>query len=32
MNMLTVDGRLIELDQDGYLKNLADWSQPVAEA
>ena len=32
MNTLTVDGRLIELDQDGYLKNLADWSQPVAEA
>ena len=32
MNALIVDGRRIELDKDGYLADLTDWSQPVAEA
>ncbi|HLT64610.1 MAG TPA: TusE/DsrC/DsvC family sulfur relay protein [Pseudohongiella sp.] len=26
------DGRQIALDSDGYLKQLSDWDQPVAEA
>jgi tRNA 2-thiouridine synthesizing protein E len=32
MNTLQVDGREIALDKDGFLLNLADWSEPVAEA
>ena len=32
MNSLKVDGQHIELDQEGYLTNLNDWSEPVAEA
>ncbi|MHA6493065.1 TusE/DsrC/DsvC family sulfur relay protein [Pseudomonas borbori] len=32
MSTLIVDGHSIELDKDGYLVALADWSQPVAEA
>ena len=32
MNSLNVDGQHIELDQEGYLTNLNDWSEPVAEA
>jgi tRNA 2-thiouridine synthesizing protein E len=32
MNRLTVEGRLIALDKDGYLTRLTDWSPPVAEA
>lgn len=30
MNALLVAGRRIELDQDGYLIDLADWSEQVA--
>lgn len=30
--MLEVDGKNIETDKEGYLKNLSDWSAPVAEA
>lgn len=32
MNALTVAGRTVELDKDGYLCELDDWSEPVAEA
>lgn len=32
MNTLNLDGREIALDQDGYLVDLQDWSEPVAEA
>lgn len=32
MTHLIVAGRRIELDKDGYLVVLADWSEPVAEA
>lgn len=32
MNMLSVDGKDIALDKDGYLVELADWSPAVAEA
>lgn len=32
MNTLIVDGRPIEIDQEGYLTDLNDWSEPVAEA
>jgi len=29
---LEIDGRTIELDKEGFLKNLGDWSEPVAHA
>ncbi|WP_263142035.1 TusE/DsrC/DsvC family sulfur relay protein [Pseudomonas sp. RIT-PI-AD] len=32
MNALMVAGHPVELDADGYLVNLADWSPAVAEA
>jgi len=32
MNALTVGTRSIELDKDGYLLDMADWSAEVAEA
>jgi len=32
MSELIVDGHVIALDQDGYLQNLNDWSERVAEA
>lgn len=32
MRQLIVDGRSIALDKDGYLANLEDWSESVAEA
>lgn len=32
MNSLTVDGRSIPLDKDGFLKHLGDWNPAVAEA
>lgn len=32
MNALIVNGRPIEVDQEGYLTDLNDWSEPVAEA
>jgi len=32
MSTLTVDGKSIALDQDGYLLQLDDWSPAVAEA
>lgn len=32
MSTLIVDGRRIEVDQEGYLTDLNDWSEPVAEA
>lgn len=32
MNSLQVGGREVALDKDGFLLNLADWSEPVAEA
>lgn len=32
MNVLIVDGRHIEVDQEGYLADLSGWSEPVAEA
>ncbi len=32
MTQLNVDGRCIELDKDGYLAHLDDWSEQVAQA
>ena len=32
MTVLTLDGRSIELDKDGYLADLNDWSPEVATA
>lgn len=32
MTILTLDGRSIELDKDGYLADLNDWSPEVATA
>ncbi|MFC6339835.1 TusE/DsrC/DsvC family sulfur relay protein [Pseudomonas sp. CCM 7891] len=32
MNTLTVGERTLELDKDGYLANLSDWSADVANA
>ena len=32
MNALTVNGKTIELDKDGYLVDLNDWSTEVAQA
>ncbi|RMV67200.1 Sulfurtransferase [Pseudomonas caricapapayae] len=32
MKQLTIDGRSIELDKDGFLKDLKDWSLDVARA
>lgn len=32
MTVLTLDGRSIELDKDGYLAHLNDWSPEVATA
>jgi tRNA 2-thiouridine synthesizing protein E len=32
MKALTVDGRDIALDKDGYLADLHDWSKEIAEA
>jgi tRNA 2-thiouridine synthesizing protein E len=32
MNVLQIDNRQIGLDKEGFLENLADWSEPVAEA
>lgn len=32
MNSLQLDGREVPLDKDGFLLDLADWSEPVAEA
>lgn len=32
MNVLNINGQHIELDQEGYLTDLNDWSEPVAEA
>lgn len=32
MTVLTLDGRSIELDKDGYLTDLNDWSPEVATA
>jgi tRNA 2-thiouridine synthesizing protein E len=32
MSTLQIDGRSIALDKDGYLLDLTDWSEPVAEA
>lgn len=32
MTTLVLEGRTVALDKDGYLLNLADWSEPVAEA
>lgn len=32
MNMLNVAGRHLALDKEGYLANLQDWSEAVAEA
>lgn len=32
MSTLEVNGRLIELDQEGFLLDLADWSEAVAVA
>ena len=32
MTALLVDGRSIELDKDGFLQDLDDWSEAVAEA
>ncbi|MBD8599823.1 TusE/DsrC/DsvC family sulfur relay protein [Pseudomonas sp. CFBP 8772] len=32
MKQLIVDGRGIQLDKDGYLEDLNDWSNEVAEA
>ena len=32
MNMLHVDGTSVAVDQEGFLIDLNDWSQPVAEA
>ncbi|WP_150305399.1 TusE/DsrC/DsvC family sulfur relay protein [Pseudomonas saliphila] len=30
MTAIAVDGRAIELDKEGFLVNLDDWSEPVA--
>lgn len=30
MNNLQIDGRCIALDAEGFLRNLEDWSEPVA--
>jgi tRNA 2-thiouridine synthesizing protein E len=32
MTSLSVDGRTLELDKDGYLLDLTDWSEATAEA
>ncbi len=32
MCTLTVQGRVIAIDKEGYLENLADWNKDVAEA
>lgn len=32
MNTLELEGRRVALDKDGFLLDLADWSEPVAEA
>ncbi|MDH1263563.1 TusE/DsrC/DsvC family sulfur relay protein [Pseudomonas sp. GD03944] len=32
MSTLLVEGRSIALDKDGYLVDLTDWSEPVAQA
>ena len=32
MNTLTLNGKNIELDKDGYLLDLNDWSADVAQA
>lgn len=32
MSVLNVDGRHIELDDDGYLRDLAEWNEEVAQA
>lgn len=32
MKVLNINGQHIELDQEGYLTDLNDWSEPVAEA
>ena len=32
MNMLHVDGTSVAVDQEGFLGDLNDWSEPVAEA
>ena len=32
MNALTLDGKHIPLDKDGYLLDLNDWSEDVAQA
>ena len=32
LTLLTLEGREIRLDKDGYLAALDDWSEPVAEA
>ncbi len=32
MSVLNVDGRHIELDDDGYLRDLAEWNEDVAQA
>jgi len=32
MNLLNVEGRDLPLDQDGYLLELADWSEAAAQA
>ena len=29
---ITVDNKFVALDQEGYLRNLADWNEAVAEA
>lgn len=32
MSVLNVDGRHIDLDDDGYLRDLAEWNEEVAQA
>lgn len=32
MSSMQVDGRTVALDKEGFLMDLADWSEPVAEA
>ena len=32
MNLLHVDGTSVAVDQEGFLVDLKDWSEPVAEA
>lgn len=32
MSTLQVEGRRVALDKDGFLLDLADWSEPVADA